>query len=112
MSKQQVWFLTGSQHLYGPETLEQVAEQSAQIQGMLSASGGARSDRISSAGSSCASIGSVSSLSWSASSETMTPTRFLRATRSTPRMISTDHRLSSSRKTSSTTLARLAADFR
>jgi len=40
MSKQQVWFLTGSQHLYGPETLEQVAEQSAQIQGMLSASGG------------------------------------------------------------------------
>ena len=40
MTKQQVWFLTGSQHLYGPETLEQVAEQSAQIQGMLSASGG------------------------------------------------------------------------
>ena len=40
MSKQQVWFLTGSQHLYGPETLDQVAEQSAQIQGMLSASGG------------------------------------------------------------------------
>ena len=39
-SKQQVWFLTGSQHLYGPETLDQVAEQSAQIQGMLSASGG------------------------------------------------------------------------
>ena len=40
MTKQQVWFLTGSQHLYGPETLDQVAEQSAQIQGMLSASGG------------------------------------------------------------------------
>ena len=40
MNKEQVWFLTGSQHLYGPETLDQVAEQSAQIQGMLSASGG------------------------------------------------------------------------
>ena len=40
MTKPQVWFLTGSQHLYGPETLDQVAEQSAQIQGMLSASGG------------------------------------------------------------------------
>ena len=31
MTKEQVWFLTGSQHLYGPETLDQVAEQSAQI---------------------------------------------------------------------------------
>jgi L-arabinose isomerase len=40
MNKEQVWFLTGSQHLYGQETLDQVAEQSAQIQGMLSASGG------------------------------------------------------------------------
>ena len=29
MTKQQVWFLTGSQDLYGPETLDQVAEQSA-----------------------------------------------------------------------------------
>jgi L-arabinose isomerase len=28
---QQVWFLTGSQHLYGPEVLRQVADQSAQI---------------------------------------------------------------------------------
>lgn len=27
----EVWFLTGSQHLYGPETLAQVAEQSQQI---------------------------------------------------------------------------------
>jgi L-arabinose isomerase len=27
----QVWFLTGSQHLYGPETLQQVAGQSRQI---------------------------------------------------------------------------------
>jgi L-arabinose isomerase len=34
-----LWFLTGSQHLYGPETLNQVAEQSQQIQRMLSASG-------------------------------------------------------------------------
>ena len=38
------------------------------------------------------------------------PTRCLRATRSTPRMISTAHMLSSSRKTSSTMLLRLAAD--
>ena len=29
--KSQVWFLTGSQHLYGPETLDQVAAQSAEI---------------------------------------------------------------------------------
>ena len=27
----EVWFVTGSQHLYGPETLEQVAEHSRQI---------------------------------------------------------------------------------
>ena len=33
--KPQVWFLTGSQHLYGPETLAQVADQSQQIQRML-----------------------------------------------------------------------------
>ncbi|AGL18448.1 L-arabinose isomerase [Actinoplanes sp. N902-109] len=33
--KPQIWFLTGSQHLYGPETLEQVADQSKQIQRML-----------------------------------------------------------------------------
>jgi L-arabinose isomerase len=38
--KAQIWFLTGSQHLYGPETLDQVAEQSAQIQRTLAASGG------------------------------------------------------------------------
>jgi L-arabinose isomerase len=37
--KPQVWFLTGSQHLYGPETLDQVAEQSQQIQRMLTDSG-------------------------------------------------------------------------
>ncbi|GII25998.1 L-arabinose isomerase [Planosporangium mesophilum] len=37
--KPQLWFLTGSQHLYGPETLDQVAGQSRQIQRMLSDSG-------------------------------------------------------------------------
>lgn len=35
----EVWFLTGSQHLYGPETLAQVAEQSQQIARLLDASG-------------------------------------------------------------------------
>ncbi|OJX80367.1 L-arabinose isomerase [Leifsonia sp. 71-9] len=34
----EVWFLTGSQHLYGPETLAQVAEQSRQIADELGAS--------------------------------------------------------------------------
>jgi L-arabinose isomerase len=38
-AKPQVWFLTGSQHLYGPETLDQVASQSQQIQKMLTDSG-------------------------------------------------------------------------
>jgi L-arabinose isomerase len=33
--KPQVWFLTGSQGLYGQETLDQVADQSQQIQGLL-----------------------------------------------------------------------------
>ncbi|BDQ00986.1 L-arabinose isomerase [Aquiluna sp. KACHI24] len=28
MSQQEIWFLTGSQNLYGPETLQQVAQQS------------------------------------------------------------------------------------
>ncbi|UQU68225.1 L-arabinose isomerase [Couchioplanes caeruleus] len=37
--KPQIWFLTGSQHLYGPETLEQVAAQSQQIQQLLVAGG-------------------------------------------------------------------------
>ena len=31
----EVWFVTGSQHLYGPETLEQVAENSRTIAGAL-----------------------------------------------------------------------------
>jgi L-arabinose isomerase len=34
----EVWFLTGSQHLYGPETLAQVAEQSRSIAEQLGAS--------------------------------------------------------------------------
>ena len=34
---QQVWFLTGSQGLYGPDTLAQVADQSQQIQRALDA---------------------------------------------------------------------------
>ncbi|WHT22516.1 L-arabinose isomerase [Crossiella sp. CA-258035] len=38
-AKPQVWFLTGSQHLYGPETLAQVAAQSQWIQRMLTESG-------------------------------------------------------------------------
>ncbi|RAK69287.1 L-arabinose isomerase [Hymenobacter edaphi] len=31
ISKYEAWFITGSQHLYGPETLEQVAQHSQQI---------------------------------------------------------------------------------
>ena len=34
----EVWFLTGSQHLYGPEVLDQVADHSAQIAAALDAS--------------------------------------------------------------------------
>jgi L-arabinose isomerase len=34
----QVWFLTGSQHLYGPETLKQVADQSRTVADSLQAS--------------------------------------------------------------------------
>ncbi|SEI16519.1 MULTISPECIES: L-arabinose isomerase [unclassified Leifsonia] len=36
----EVWFLTGSQHLYGPETLAQVADQSRAIADQLGASSG------------------------------------------------------------------------
>ena len=36
----EVWFLTGSQGLYGPETLRQVAEQSGRIAAQLGAAGG------------------------------------------------------------------------
>jgi len=35
LDEYEVWFLTGSQHLYGPETLAQVAEQSQQIARLL-----------------------------------------------------------------------------
>lgn len=31
ISQKEVWFITGSQHLYGPETLEQVAKNSTEI---------------------------------------------------------------------------------
>ena len=34
----EVWFVTGSQHLYGPKTLEQVAEHSREIATSLDAS--------------------------------------------------------------------------
>ena len=35
----QIWFLTGSQDLYGEQTLRQVAEQSADVVARLNASG-------------------------------------------------------------------------
>jgi L-arabinose isomerase len=38
-TKQEVWFLTGSQHLYGDETLKQVAKNSQEIARSLDASG-------------------------------------------------------------------------
>ena len=37
LTKNEVWFLTGSQGLYGPETLEQVAKQSQEIARVLGA---------------------------------------------------------------------------
>ena len=38
ISQKEVWFITGSQHLYGPETLAQVAKNSAEIVRALDAS--------------------------------------------------------------------------
>ncbi len=38
LSNKEVWFITGSQHLYGPETLQQVAENSSEIVKSLDAS--------------------------------------------------------------------------
>ncbi|HEY2982166.1 MAG TPA: L-arabinose isomerase [Anaerolineales bacterium] len=38
LKQYEVWFLTGSQHLYGPKTLEQVAAHSRQIAASLGAS--------------------------------------------------------------------------
>ncbi len=37
LSDYQVWFLTGSQHLYGPEAIEQVGEHSREIAAFLNA---------------------------------------------------------------------------
>ena len=37
LSDYQIWFLTGSQHLYGPETIEQVAQHSREIVAFLNA---------------------------------------------------------------------------
>ena len=36
---QEIWFVTGSQHLYGPETLEQVAKNSSEIASSLDGQG-------------------------------------------------------------------------
>ena len=38
LNSYELWFVTGSQHLYGPETLEQVAEHSKEIARAFSAS--------------------------------------------------------------------------
>jgi L-arabinose isomerase len=38
LKQYEVWFITGSQHLYGPKTLEQVAAHSREIAGALGAS--------------------------------------------------------------------------
>lgn len=38
LKQYEVWFITGSQHLYGPKTLEQVAEHSREIASALDAS--------------------------------------------------------------------------
>lgn len=38
LKQNEVWFVTGSQHLYGPKTLEQVAEHSREIVAALDAS--------------------------------------------------------------------------
>ena len=38
LNEREVWFVTGSQHLYGPETLQTVAEHSARIAAALDAS--------------------------------------------------------------------------
>ena len=38
LKRLEVWFITGSQHLYGPETLKQVAEHSQEIARALNAS--------------------------------------------------------------------------
>jgi len=35
LKRYEIWFVTGSQHLYGPETLKQVATDSREIAGGL-----------------------------------------------------------------------------
>ena len=40
LKQYEIWFVTGSQHLYGPKTLEQVAAHSREIAGALGASAG------------------------------------------------------------------------
>ena len=44
--KGQIWFLTGSQNLYGPETLEQVADQSKLVMSQLAAQLGAPAELV------------------------------------------------------------------
>jgi L-arabinose isomerase len=44
--KGQIWFLTGSQNLYGPETLEQVAEQSKLVMSQLAEQLGAPAEFV------------------------------------------------------------------
>ena len=38
LKEYEIWFVTGSQHLYGPKTLEKVAEHSKEIAAALGAS--------------------------------------------------------------------------
>ena len=38
LKQYEIWFVTGSQHLYGPKTLETVAEHSREIASVLGAS--------------------------------------------------------------------------
>ena len=35
LSNREIWFLTGSQHLYGPEAIEQVGQHSREIAAQL-----------------------------------------------------------------------------
>ncbi|MFO7584181.1 MAG: hypothetical protein R6W69_05575 [Anaerolineales bacterium] len=41
LTQNEIWFVTGSQHLYGPKTLEQVAANSREIAAALGASANA-----------------------------------------------------------------------
>ena len=42
LSQYEIWFVTGSQHLYGPEAIEQVGQHSQEIAAALDASARAR----------------------------------------------------------------------